>query len=118
MPNFSGPLNASPDSLTMTRRYFGFAIEMPAPRRGRSSQDRAILFATENPRLQSMRAGKGSDLAAEIAACAFDPLAKRKAHKSGDLDRGTNLCLSLFDSLSHAFLIVEDEALIQKANFL
>jgi hypothetical protein len=37
MPNFSGPLSASPDNLTMTRRYFGFVIvafvmECRAPR--------------------------------------------------------------------------------------
>src|SRR6516162_8975455 len=31
MPNFSGPLSASPDNLTITRRYFGFAIEMSRP---------------------------------------------------------------------------------------
>src|SRR5438067_11016401 len=125
MPNFSGPLNASPESLTMTRRYFGFAIEMPAPRRGRSSQDTVIRFATENPntaynncRPHSVRTGKGSDLTAEIAAGTFDPLAEAKTHKSSDLDRCTDLCLNLFDSRSHAFLIVEDEALVQQTNLL
>jgi hypothetical protein len=63
-----------------------------------------------------VRTGKSSDLASKIAACAFDSLAEAKTYKSSDLDRRTNRCLSLFDSLSHAFLIVEDETLVQQAN--
>ena len=123
MPNFSGPLSASPDSLTITRRYFGFAIEMPAPRRGRSSQDTAIVFATETQSLQQVAYNQcvparaaTSPPKSPLARSMPSPSAKRTNPVT--LIGATDLCLSLFDRLRHAFLVVEDEALIEQANFL
>src|SRR6516165_4736954 len=118
MPNFSGPLSASPDSLTMTRRNFGFAIGIPRPSPP-FRLNRAIAFAGETQQpIRLVRAGKRCDLAAEIAARTTDALAECEANKSGDLDRRSGLSLGLLQCLRDALFVVEDKALIQEADVL
>src|ERR1051325_6496615 len=99
MPNFSGPLSASPDNLTMTRRYFGFAIGMFRPS---SRPIRARI------RLTQPQAKPDTSL---VRGCALDALAEGKPDKSRDFDRCAGFGFSFLDRLRDRLLVVEDEAL-------
>src|SRR5580658_3844878 len=65
-----------------------------------------------------MCARQRRNLAAEIADRPVYAFAERIAHEAADLDRRADLAFALFDRLRHAFLIVENEALIEQADFL
>src|SRR5689334_6940619 len=101
MPKPSGPLRASPDSLTTTRRRDGvtgslaesLAMSLPVP-------------TGAGPRLF------------RVAFRLLDALAQRVAHEAGDLDRAAHLALGFLERLGHGLRRIEDEALIEQADLL
>src|SRR5271155_5672848 len=108
MPNPSGPLSASPDSLTMTRRYFGTA--MPRSFSCPGSSERRSPFASVP--------GGGGDLGGEIPVRTIDPLAQRVAHEARDLDRAADLAFGVLERLADRLVGIMDIGLIQQAGFL
>src|ERR1700683_314899 len=117
MPNFSGPLKASPDSLTITRRYFGFATSAPLGWVDRSGT-RFVSFRSARPSLQ-LHAGERGDFSTEIAGRPLDSFAEGIAYKAGDFNWRASSCLGLLDGLRHALLsLFERETLFEQANFL
>src|ERR1700761_6140434 len=117
MPNFSGPDNASPESLTITRRYFGFVIE-PLAVDHSGYRIRAPPPATDGAKIPSMRPGKSGDFAAEIAAGSVDAFAQGIADETAELNRSADLTFGLFKRLGYGLLVVENERLLDQTNFL
>src|ERR1700733_1195287 len=65
-----------------------------------------------------MCTGKCGDFAAEISPGPFDPLAERKAPEAADLDRRADFAFGFLERLRDAFLVIEDEGLIEQTDFL
>ena len=84
----------------------------------RPSRSAATRQAADRPPVQSMRAGESRDFAAEIAIRPVDAFTEREANEPDDLDRRARLAFGLLHRLRDAFLVVEDEGLIEQANFL
>src|SRR6516164_6220199 len=97
----------------MTRRYFGFVIGMSRP-----------LVAADSRKITASASANETQLAwcakfcAGLERCALNALAQREPYKSGDCDWRAGLGFGFLDRLRDRFLIIEDEALIQQANFL
>src|ERR1700689_4830300 len=99
MPNPSGPASASPESLTMTRRYCGTAMPRLLPSSARALHQRG-------------------DLSAKITLGAIDAFAQHVAHKGRDLDRPADLALRLLERLSDSLVGGVDVGLIEQAGLL
>src|SRR6516164_4732582 len=130
MPNFSGPLSASPDNLTITRRYFGFAIEMSRP----SSWPILVRIRLTHSQAKPHRPpAAGPDPSGSttlgpllwvhycgsttlVRGRPFNALAESKPDKAGDPDRPAGLGFGFLHRLGNRLFVVEDEALVQQAN--
>src|SRR5512143_1806689 len=91
MPYDCAPINASPDILRSTRRYFG--VE-------------AIL--------SPLVAGHLLDLVSEVAVGLFNSFANLEANKSSDLNRRTKFLGGFFDDLFDSRLSVDDKGLLEQ----
>src|SRR5262245_54923455 len=68
--------------------------------------------------VRSSLTGGGSDLGCEIGFLLLDALTECVADEPSDLDRPTRFALGFTQRLRDAFLVVENERLLQQANFL
>src|SRR5262245_14301710 len=68
--------------------------------------------------VRSSLTGGGRDLGGEIGFLLLNALTKCVANESRDLDRFARSALGFLERLRYAFLVVENERLLQQAYFL
>src|SRR5262245_31123724 len=119
MPKPSGPMSASPETFTTTRRNTGVVMAAPAIY-GRRLRRRLVShgWGIGTDKHRSVRFDQGSDLAPEITIGPVDALTQRVAHKARDLDRAADLALGFLDRLGHALVRFVDKGLIEQAYLL
>src|SRR5947209_5372278 len=61
---------------------------------------------------------RGRDFRREVARRPFNALAERVAHEASDLDRPADLAFRFLQRLPDAFLVVEDEGLLEQGLLL
>src|SRR5271165_443611 len=130
-PNGSGPISASPESLTTTRLNRGLAVVlMKAPLRTDSQAPKLDTPPRDQPRgLTARKKRQGTKKAALTAASIlagplglfrrfFDPFAQREPYEPGYGDRRADRLLGLLHRLGDALGGIVDVSLIEQANLL
>src|SRR2546430_3280708 len=115
MPKGSGPIRASPETFTTTRRKVGSAMVRPLPRLSSRARREAVR---RRRGISSALPGGRSDLGREIGVRPVDAFAQRIAHVTRDLDRGGGLGLGFLDRLRHALVRLVDIGLIEQTDLL
>src|SRR5215813_7025285 len=102
MPNASGPLSASPESLTITRRNPG-TITSFLWGRGHLARTFFLKMRAGRPRSREERrsclAGGRRDLSSKIRARTIDAFSERIVHKTRDLDGTADLAFGILQRL-------------------
>src|SRR5262252_10325791 len=96
MPNASGPLSASPESLTITRRYLGTATP---PERGRPARSFVGRAGCPRSRCASGLARGSRHLGREIRVMAVDAFTERIAHEARHPDGAADPAFGILQRL-------------------